>query len=97
MLFIFSYLATAEGLTSFCIELTSDSFLIRIVGSFLIDCWITGSLSITGFELGPFDSLIEPLLGPDYGPGAAGFAEITSVFCFDDPPPIFKFLEIFNK
>ena len=91
MLFIFSYLATAEGLTSFCIELASDSFLISIVGSCLIDWTIIGSLSITGFEFGPFDSLTEPLFGPDYGPGAAGFAEITSVFCcLDDPPPIFK-------
>ena len=79
VLFIFSYLATALGLTSFYMELTLLSFLIRIVGSCLIADVIIGELSMTGFELGPA-SLIEPLFGPDLGPGPLGFAEITSVF-----------------
>ena len=64
VLFIFSYLATALGMTSFYMELTLLSFLIRIVGSCLIADVIIGELSMTGFELGPA-SLIEPLFGPD--------------------------------
>jgi hypothetical protein len=61
----------------------------RIIGSCLILFTIAGEDSIMGLDEGYSSLLGPPRFGFDEGVGPVFLVEITSVFCFDDPPPIF--------
>jgi hypothetical protein len=76
VLFIFCCFAIALGFKSFCIEETSLSFLMRIIGSCLILMTIAGEDSIMGLDEGP-SCFMGPVSGFYYGVDPVGLAKIT--------------------